>query len=131
MGKATTKVIATFVAAIALAGCGETGGSAGSSGSGIRGRVVIGPTCPVQVVGEHCADKPYATDLRVIESGTGERVATTSSGGNGRFAVALPAGRYRLEARGSAALPQAAPVEVVVPPHRYATTTIRFDSGIR
>jgi len=128
MRKAMPIVIVVCVAAFAVGGCG--GGSAASD-SGIRGRVVIGPSCPVQVVGENCADKPYATDLRVIEPSTKEQVATTSSGANGRFEVALPAGRYRLEPPGSATLPRAAPVEVVVPPHRYATTTIRFDSGIR
>jgi hypothetical protein len=124
-------LIALLVAGIGLGGCGGSGGSAGASDSGIHGTVVIGPTCAVEVVGEQCADKPYATDLRVIDPSTGKQVATASSGTNGHFEMALPAGRYRLQPASSAFPPRAAPVVVAVPPHRYVATTIRFDSGIR
>jgi hypothetical protein len=131
MREARAMIVALLVAGIALGGCGGDSGSAGASDSGIRGTVMMGPTCAVEVVGENCADKPYATDIRVIDTGTGEQVATASSGANGHFAIALPAGQYRLEPPSSASPPQAAPVEVTVPPDRYAGTTIRFDSGIR
>jgi hypothetical protein len=131
MREARPMMIALFAAAIAVGGCGGNGGSAGASDSGIRATVLIGPTCAVEVVGENCADKPYATDIRVIDTGTGEQVATASSDTNGHFEIALPAGDYRLEPESSASPPSAAPVEVAVPPDRYAATTIRFDSGIR
>lgn len=123
--------ISLLLAGIAVGGCGRDGGSASVSDSGIRATVVIGPTCAVEVVGKNCADKPYATDLRVIDAGTGEQVATASSGTNGHFEIALPAGHYRLQPQSSASPPRAAPVDVAVRPHRYAATTIRFDSGIR
>jgi hypothetical protein len=131
MRGAKPTVMALLVAGIAVGGCGGGRDSAGASDSGIRGTVMIGPTCAVEVVGENCADKPYATDIRVIDTGTGEQVATVSSGTNGHFEIALPAGDYRLEPQSSASPPSAAPVEVAVRPDRYASTTIQFDSGIR
>jgi hypothetical protein len=131
MREARPVMIALFVAGIAVAGCGGEGRSASTSDSGIRGTVMIGPTCAVEMVGENCADKPYATDIRVIDTGTGEQVATASSGTDGHFEIALPAARYRLEPESSTSPPGAEPVEVTVPPNRYATTRIQFDSGIR
>lgn len=131
MNNAVLLGIAAIVAGTAIAGCGRDGGTAGASDSGIRGTVLIGPTCAVEVVGGNCADKPYATDLRVVDSGTGDQVATASSSANGHFEVALPAGGYRLAAGSPGSLPRATPVSVTVRPHSYEQVTIRFDSGIR
>ncbi len=118
------------VVAIALTGCAN-GGSSTASSSGVRGTVMIGPTCAVQRVGQECADKPYAAELRVVDSADNQQVATVSSGANGRFEVALSPGRYRIESANSKSPPRAEPVEVTVPPHRYVNVSLRFDSGIR
>jgi hypothetical protein len=60
-------------------------------------------------------------------------VASTETDAEGRFRIALPAGRYvvRPTALNGGRLPRADPVIVQVEPGRYATVTIRFDSGIR
>jgi hypothetical protein len=85
----------------------------------------------VERVGQNCADRPYAAGLRVVDAASGEEAGTTSSGDDGRFEIALPPGRYRIESESGSGPPTAAPVAVSVPSHGYATATIRFDSGIR
>jgi hypothetical protein len=119
------------MAGMAIAGCGGAGGSTTATNSGVRGTVMIGPTCAVEQVGQKCADQPYGTELRIVDLSSGDQVATVTSGPNGRFEVALPSGRYRIEPASSRSPPSAAPVDVNVPAHRYAAVTINFDSGIR
>jgi hypothetical protein len=118
------------VLAIALIGCAG-GGSSTTASSGVRGTMVIGPTCAAQRVGQDCADKPYAAEVRVLDSASNQQVATLSSGANGRFEAALSPGRYRIEAVSPESPPTLEPVEVTVPPHRYVEVMLRFDSGIR
>jgi hypothetical protein len=123
--------IAVIVAGAAIAGCSGNGDSANLASSGIRGAVVIGPTCAVQRVGQRCADEPYATELRIVDLKNDEQVATVTSDANGRFEVALAPGQYRIEPASSRSPPSAAPVDVEVAAQRYAAIRIHFDSGIR
>ena len=115
-----------------LIACGG-GAAAPALDSGIEGLVLIGPTCPVEQVGQDCDDKPYAGAIRILDASSGEVVATARSGDDGRFRVALQPGSYRLEpvAAPSGGLPFGKPIDVVVRPHTYEEVTVSFDSGIR
>jgi hypothetical protein len=102
--------------------------------SGIRGTVVLGPTCPVgQDPGANdpvpCVT-PYAASLVVTDSESAV-VAHVSSGADGRFTVDLPPGEYVVTPATSDSYPSAQPVSVVVAAGQYASVQINYDTGIR
>lgn len=101
--------------------------------SGIRGVVLLGPTCPVErdPPDPKCADKPYSTTISVYRTGSSEIVETTQSDASGAFQFSLPPGNYTLQADGGAVLPRCASVDTVVEPDSYVTTNIPCDTGIR
>lgn len=101
--------------------------------SGIRGAVVLGPTCPVERTPPlpQCADKPYATTISVSHTGSSSVFATTQSGANGIFELSLPPGTYTVSAQGGNTLPRCASQDVTVAPTGYVTITISCDTGIR
>jgi Carboxypeptidase regulatory-like domain len=101
--------------------------------SGIAGTTVVDGGCPVVRLDSPCPDRPLRAVLVVVNAVTGAQVASTTSDQDGRFRLALPPGRYviRPESFNGAPLPRAAPVTVDVPAGRFASVTIRFDSGIR
>ena len=121
---------APLAAVFVLVACGS--GSASAPDSGIRGRALIGPTCPVERVppDPRCKPKPLATTIAVLRASDRKRMATTSSGKDGRFSVRVRPGRYYLRGAKSGR-PLAHPVLVTVHAHRFATATLTFDSGIR
>ena len=121
---------ALIVVAVALVAC--EAGVAAPAHSGIRGRVVIGPMCPVVQEGVPCPDKPLAATIRVRKAG-GRVVATAHSGEEGRFRVRLAPGRYVLEpvSPNAGVPPYAAPLTVRVRSHRFTEITVSYDSGIR
>lgn len=100
--------------------------------SGIRGSVILGPTCPVQRIppDPRCADKPYATTL-VAKNTSGSVVKTFSSDVSGAFKVSLPAGIYSVGPAQQAYLPRASFQDVIVKTGVFTDITIQFDSGIR
>jgi hypothetical protein len=113
--------------------CGNRSPASGSADSGIRGRVVAGPQCPVEPAGgSECADKPVSTDVKVKNSGGGA-VTTVQTGSDGRFEVRLGPGTYVLEPAdsGDGGFMFAKPVSVTVEPHRFARVTVILDTGIR
>jgi hypothetical protein len=127
-------VLVTFC--VALASCGSATSqpidhtpSAAAAGSGIRGRVVIGPTCPVQRPGQRCV-RGYRATIEVFTAARHRRVKSFSSGRDGYFRVGLAAGRYTLQAA-NPGLPHLPPAHVRVRKHRFTYVTLRFDSGIR
>ncbi|MEX2557988.1 MAG: hypothetical protein WEB06_20440 [Actinomycetota bacterium] len=114
-----------------LIACGG-GTAAPVPDSGIEGLMLIGPTCPVEPVGQDCDDRPYAGEVRIIDVSSGEVVATARSSDDGRFRVALAPGSYRLEpVAASGGLPFGKAIDVVVRAHTYEDVTVSFDSGIR
>lgn len=100
--------------------------------SGIRGRALLGPTCPVVTEETECLPEPYEADIRVVVAEDGEPVTTVRSGKDGRFEVFLEPGSYVLEGVSTAeSFPYAKPVEVTVRSGEFARATLAFDSGIR
>ena len=117
-----------------LAACAAA--SAGMGRSGIDGKIVVGPTCPVEHVPPEpqCAPRPLAATLRIEPAGRRAPRWTVRSGADGRFRVALPPGRYTVTAlpRSGSPFPRPpGPVETAVHPGRFTYITITYDSGIR
>ena len=113
-----------------------TGGGGGSIlpyKSGVRGTVLLGPTCPVERIppDPQCADKPYATTITVSRKGSNSVFATGKSDAKGVFELSLPPGSYTLLATGGTTLPRCSRADVLVTTNSYITTTISCDTGIR
>lgn len=103
--------------------------------SGIRGTVVLGPTCPVESTpGANdpvpCLT-PYSANLVIIDS-EGARVESVTSAADGSFQVDVPPGDYVVTpATGADTYPVAQPVSVTVAAGQYASVEINYDTGIR
>lgn len=116
----------------ACPGATSTGGTAPYD-SGIRGVVMLGPTCPVERIppDPNCADKPYQTLVAIFRaSDATHAVVITSSSASGAFSASLPPGDYTVGA-GESNLPRCDHPQVTVLPHIYASTTVSCDTGIR
>lgn len=122
---------------VAVCGCSELGipFDSPAAPSGIRGMVLLGPTCPTGA--EPGANDPvpcltpYAATLVVLD---GENVAVTrvTSGSDGRFSVDLPPGEYVVAPEtGTDSYPIAQPLSVVVSAGQYTEIEINYDTGIR
>ena len=120
--------------ALAVAGCGAA--SANPPASGLTGRVVAGPTCPVERVppDPRCAPRPLAATLRITRADGRGPVVVAHSRADGRFRVRLAPGGYVIAAqarRGSPFPRPPAPLRARVHAGRYAAVTITYDTGIR
>jgi hypothetical protein len=118
------KVVCLLAAVMALTACG--GSSSGGTDSGIRGRALLGPGCPV----EPCSvsESPYTGSFVVRKDGV--VVAEVKTDGQGRFEVRLGPGHFVLASE-SAGLPLLKPVDVTVHAHEFTDVELAFDSGIR
>jgi hypothetical protein len=127
-------VTLTLVTAV---GCSEIGINLDTPPppSGIRGLVLLGPTCPVEASpGENAPEPcltPYAAELVVLDS-ENVKVATIMSGSDGRFTVDVAPGEYVVAPKsGTDSYPIANPVSVTVVSGQYAEIQINYDTGIR
>jgi hypothetical protein len=127
-------MLVTLFVALASCGCAASrsmGSAPGSlaAASGINGRVVIGPTCPVQRPGQRCV-RAYRATIEVFTAARHRHVKSFTSGANGYFRVRLAAGRYTLQAAspGPPTMPQ---IHVRVRAGHFTHVMLRFDSGIR
>lgn len=103
-----------------------------TGGTGVRGTVTIGPTCPVERMPPDpgCAPKPYATTLRVTTP-AGKAVAVIDVGADGAFSRQLAPGDYVIGPAGTATLPRLAPQPFTVKAGVMTALDLVFDSGIR
>ncbi|MDP2665085.1 MAG: carboxypeptidase-like regulatory domain-containing protein, partial [bacterium] len=101
--------------------------------SGVRGTVLLGPTCPVERIppDPQCADKGYETTITVRHTGSSATFATGKSDATGAFEFSLPPGSYTLTASGGTMLPRCNPIDVTVAASGYVTADISCDTGIR
>lgn len=102
--------------------------------SGVQGKVMLGPTCPVMrdPPDPQCADRPYQTTVTIFRSSdTTHPYATTKSAADGSFKFSLPPGQYVLTAQGGQMLPRCNETSVTVGPSGYVTQDISCDTGIR
>jgi hypothetical protein len=130
--QATMRRSALALLLIGLVACGQAGaGDGASTDSGIRGRAVVGPMCPVEVAGTPCPDRPLQTKFEVVDT-SGKGVATVSTGKDGRFQQSLPPGTYVLRSASSTS-PFPSPKETMVRVRagEFTSVVVHFDSGIR
>jgi hypothetical protein len=132
---ASFRVLIACGLAFMVLGCasGSGQGPAPALASGIVGRTMVGPECPVFQAASPCPDRPLRARLVVTAEGSTEPVATVVTDGAGHFHIPLAPGRYTVQPGNltGAALPAARPVTVTVVTSRFTDLTISFDSGIR
>lgn len=113
----------------------EESGDPQPGDSGVSGTVTAGPTCPVVTdpPDPSCADRPVEGAVLVVTTLDGVELDRTTSDANGRFALSLPTGTYRLEPQPVEGLMGTAePVEFSVEPGAPALDlVIGYDTGIR
>jgi hypothetical protein len=102
--------------------------------SGIRGSVILGPTCATgESPGAHepvpCLT-PYAAELAILDADN-KVVTRLTAGGDGRFEVSVPPGEYVVAPQSGDPFPIAQPVTVVVGAGEFAQIEINYDTGIR
>ena len=127
------RLLATAVAAAALlAGCGgQSGGSATSATGTLSGRVVAGPTCPVERIGSPCPPRAVAGAEVVAKRADGGGLRRTRSAADGSFVLALAPGRYVVTATSPGAYVSTDSAVAVVTAGSTARLTLTLDTGIR
>lgn len=130
---AMRRAVVLIAVTLALAACSVA--TARVPDSGIAGRVVAGPTCPVEQVPPlpQCAPRPLVAALRVHRLGRAASL-TVRSAIDGRFRVALAPGSYVLRALANPGSPFPRPpaaFTVTVRPHHFTSVTVTYDTGIR
>ena len=114
-------------AILLLASCAKAGTA---TDSGIEGRVLLGPRCPVVTEESPCPDKPVSAEVVALRLDDRE-VFSAQSGSDGRFRLALGPGTYEIQALVTAGAMFAKPVSVTVPPGEYVSVDVLLDTGIR
>ena len=118
-------------------GCSEIGINLDTPAppSGIKGTVLLGPTCSIEASpGANnpvpCLT-PYAAKLVILDN-EGVKVATVTSGSDGKFQVDLPPGDYVVTPdSGTDSYPIAQPQSVSVSAGVYTEIQVNYDTGIR
>lgn len=120
-----------------LIGVGDQKGSAGivPFKSGVRGRVTLGPTCPVmrEPPDPGCVDKPYQTKVQVFakQSASVFPFSTVETNSSGAYTVALPPGDYTLKPVSGSPFPSCETKDVTIAPDVMSNLDLTCDSGIR
>jgi len=101
--------------------------------SGIIGKVILGPNCPVLPANqtEACADKPFKTTLVIKTAAGTNEVARTQSDDEGFFKIVLPPGNYQIGGEDVTKYPIARPETVTVGKAEFVSILVYFDTGIR
>ncbi len=100
--------------------------------SGIAGRVILGPLCPVERPGMVCS-RALAAVLRVQHT-DGSFVTDVPSDSQGRFAVGVPAGAYTIlpqPLRPKQNFPYGRSASVNVAANTFTWIDVYYDTGIR
>lgn len=103
--------------------------------SGVTGKVLLGPTCPVMKdpPDPGCADKPYQTTVQVIAIGSPKSspFTTTETNKEGIYKVLLPPGEYGFQAIGEIPFPRCETKNITVEPDVMSQLDLSCDTGIR
>jgi hypothetical protein len=119
---------AAVAAALAAAAITITGAPAGTSTSGLVGKVMRGPTLPVCV---HYRPCQVTASAALTFSRGGKEVARVKSGPTGEYRIALAPGVYAVRPALRHPLWRVLPQTVRVPVGRYAKVNFLIDTGIR
>lgn len=101
--------------------------------SGIMGKVLLGPVCPVVREGDtSCDDKPYVTTINIFNSrGIDSPFSSVDSDKDGDYKVMLPPGDYTLRPTGGNIFPRCGEQSVMVEPGVISEINLFCDTGIR
>lgn len=122
------KRFALVLVAVAVASCGGAGSGDGTSG--IRGRALAGPQCPVEVQGSPCPPVPWEGTVVATDVDGGAEY-TVETDADGRFELGLEPGTYEISIVSDSSPPFAKPQSVTVEPGSFAEVTVSVDTGIR
>ena len=124
------RLLAFLTVVLWLAACGAA--QAAPPGTGVRGTVEVGPTCPVERINSPCPPQPLAATI-VVRNPAGTEVTRVHSGADGHFQVDLNPGTYTLVGLtiGGSFLPRPIPTTVTVTAGSYTTANVEYDSGLR
>jgi hypothetical protein len=100
------------------------------SGSGVRGRVTAGPTCPVEREDQPCPPQPVSAEIEARDEG-GHVAGKTHSREDGRYAMSLSPGHYTLVVVTGSQFPYCPDTPVEVRRGEVTTADIDCDTGIR
>lgn len=100
--------------------------------SGITGKALIGPICPVVIEGQDCPDRPYQATI-TVNSLEGRKIVQFQTDEEGNFTVPLAPGEYILhpETPPDKPLPRAEEQRFTVKLGEYTRLNVLYDSGIR
>ena len=107
-----------------------------SGGPWLVGVATAGPVCPVERIPPDpaCAPRPVVGATIVVLDRGGREIARATTGADGTYRVAVPAGSVRVEAAPVTGLMGTpAPIEAVVPagPGAWLRVDMAYDTGIR
>jgi len=127
------RVAALLLLVLATIACRGTGGPTPTGPeSGIRGSVILGPTCAVEQVDQAPCLTPYPAELVVRSKDDSAEVARVRAAADGSFRLQLPPGEYVIWPEpGENGLPAAQPVDVTVVAGSFEELQINYDTGIR
>jgi hypothetical protein len=124
------KRIVLVVLVLAVAACGGNGQPPGDDASGIRGRALAGPQCPVELEGSPCPDLPYEGTVIAVDTESGEDF-TARTDAQGRFELSLEPGTYEVSIVAPSSPPFVKPQAVTVEPGSFTPIRVSVDTGIR
>jgi hypothetical protein len=99
-----------------------------SPATGVRGTVVVEPSCPVQSLRSICAKRPWQGTIEAT-SAAGVPIGEVRTDASGAFELPLDPGAYQLTPQ--AVSGQGKIANVTVPSAGFATVTLYVDIGIR
>jgi len=107
-------------------------GTAPPLDSGIAGKAMMGPMCPVMIEGQECPDQPYQATL-TINNLKRVKIVQFQTDEDGSFNHPLPPGEYILhpESPEGKPYPFAEEQTFTVLPGEFTRIIVLFDSGIR
>ena len=121
---------AAAVSSLVILLLGACGSSEPEATGGIVGRVLAGPTCPIETVGSPCPPAPWGGTVRATaaDGSTYE----TQAGADGRYSLALAPGSYVVTAvTETGGPPTGIAEEITVVAGPPLVLDLQVDTGIR
>jgi hypothetical protein len=122
------RTFAFAVLATLALGCGSAGGGTAAA-SGLKGRVMRGPTMPVCRVNEPCEEP--ARGVKLVFSKSGKVIARATTDQKGYYRITLKSGSYSVRTNRARFEKFPQPSRVTVPNDRYKRVNFHIDTGIR
>ena len=120
------KAVGLAVLATLAFGCGSAGGG---TTTGLRGKVMRGPTLPVCPITEPCEEP--ARGVRLIFSRAGKVVARATTNQKGWYRVTLRPGRYAVRTSNPRVAKNFSPKSATVPKSGLKRQDFDIDTGLR